>query len=212
MMKKDNRKDRSLGAVLRFFVTVLYMSILNRLILFFYTLFLALLALGLIVLCFGVVPFDFIENNILYLLHRPETIFGAGIFFLISIELLFSVFSSKRERNMGSEGIIVQGEKGSVKIAKTAVLDFVQRICEQEPGISNTQIKIKFMQDKKSEEEFTDLSIKAEMRKDYNVVGIADELREKVTHDLDKFMGIKKINVDIVVDAVSKNENRKRVV
>ena len=186
------------------------MGIINRFLLFFYTLFFALLSLGLIVLCTGIIPIDDLWNNALYMLSRFETIGAAVVIFLLSIELMGNCFSVKKDSDLGNEGIIVHGNNGEVHITKNAVLDVTNRLCHNMPGVYDTKIKVKFLKKANHIEMSTQLKIRLIIGQEYDAIRMSDELQKNIKDQLSSYMSLNDVAIDIIVDSVSDSSSVKK--
>lgn len=189
------------------------MGIINRFLLFLYTICIALLALGVIVLCMGVISIDDLWNNLLYVLGRTETVIAAVVFFLLSIEFMANCFSGKRGKDLGGEGILVHGSQGDVKISKNAILDFCKRICSSVHGVRDVKVKVRFLKKANASEPVTNLRVTLMLAQEYNAVDIADEIQKNTRDQLSAYMGLDDVTMDITIDNISRpNSKKKRVV
>ncbi|MDQ0203404.1 alkaline shock response membrane anchor protein AmaP [Pectinatus haikarae] len=186
------------------------MGIINRFLLFFYTACIALLSLGVIVLCTGVVPPDDLWNDLLYILGRAETIVAAALVFLISIELMGNCFASKRDRDLGGEGIIVHGAQGDVKISKGAILGFCTKLCSGMPGVRDVKVKVRFLKKADHDDLTTDLKIKLMLGQEYSAVDISDEIQKNIKSQLALYMGLDDVSMDIIIDNISASGSKKK--
>ncbi len=186
------------------------MGIINRFLLFFYTLFFALLSLSVIVLCTGILPIEEVWNNVLYALGRMETVGAAVVIFLISIELMGNCFSSSKDKNLGSEGIIAHGEHGDVKITKNAILDLANKLCCNVPGVREAKIRIKFTKKNSQNDLTTYLRIKLIIGQEYNAVEISDKIQKDIKDQLSLYMGLDDVSLDITVDNISNAVDKKK--
>ncbi|MBB5336389.1 alkaline shock response membrane anchor protein AmaP [Pectinatus brassicae] len=189
------------------------MGIINRILLFFYTLLIALVAVGVIVICSGVISLTEIWNNFLYASGRLETIAGAVVLFLLSIELMGNCFSSKKDKDFGTEGIIVHAEQGDVKISKGAILELANKLCYNVAGVREVKIKTKFVKKSNAEELLTVLKLKLTIGTEYSAVNISNEIQANIKNQLSMYMGLDNVSLDVVIDSISNaNAKKKRVV
>ncbi|WP_196594609.1 alkaline shock response membrane anchor protein AmaP [Pectinatus sottacetonis] len=189
------------------------MGIINRFLLFFYTLFFALLSLGIIVLCSGIISINDVWNNLLFLTNHVETVVAAIFIFLISIELMGNCFSTKKEKELGSEGIIVHGEQGDVKISRNAILELSSKLCYNISGVREAKIKTRFIKKVGHDELITYLKIKLIIGQACDAVNIANEIQKNIKHELSIYMGLSDVSIDITVNSISNASiKKKRVV
>ena len=86
------------------------MGILNRSLLFVYTLFFGVLCAGIVALCLHIVPERVVLNEYDYLANQWQTGAVAGVFLLVSIHLLLCSLSGSRSKEINAkELLVVQG-------------------------------------------------------------------------------------------------------
>jgi len=90
------------------------MGIINRVLLFFYTIGIALLSLGAALFCLQVVPAAYVWNEFLYLSGRWETGAVALVMFLVSIQLFGLTFSSGKKTRYDKEAVVIHDGAGPV--------------------------------------------------------------------------------------------------
>lgn len=188
------------------------MGFFNKFLLFFYCLLIALLSLGTIVICTGLISTYDLWNTLLYLTGRTETVVGAVIVFLFSIEFMGSCFSGNHDKDMGREGISVHGEEGDVKISRSALLTYCTKLCTTAAGVRDAKVKVRFMRKGKGNEAFTKLRITLMLWQDYSAVTVADNVQKTIKKHLSDYMGLDNVVIDITVDNVAGTGKRKHVV
>ena len=100
------------------------MGIINRFLLFLYTLFIAVLSIGVILLVVKLVPEQYVINEYQYLTAQWQTAAGALLFFLLSIHLLCcSLFNGSKEQVSRNDIILVNTDKQRI----------FNRICQLSP-------------------------------------------------------------------------------
>ena len=186
------------------------MGIISRFLLFFYTLCIALLSLGVIVLCTGVVPADDLWNNMLYVFGRAETVGIAVVVFLVSIELMGNCFGSKGDKDLGTEGVIVHGAQGDVKISKAAITDFCTKLCFNIAGVRDVKVKVRFLKKSDYDDPFTNLRIRLMLGQEYSAVDIANEIQKNIKEQLALYLGLEHVTMDITVDNISNTGSKKK--
>ncbi len=109
------------------------MGIISRLFLLLYTLVTGSVVVILACACLDVMPSNFWEPSLKFLLAQPEMLVGLAVMFLLSLFLLSRVFVSTDEveqdqLTLADDEIILQkGMSGEVKVA----IDAIQRISER---------------------------------------------------------------------------------
>jgi uncharacterized alkaline shock family protein YloU len=182
------------------------MGIINRILLFFYTIGIALLSLGIIVLCLQVVPANYAWNEFLYLCGRWETGVAAFVVFLISIELFGLTFAGKAKKTRSDkDALIVHGELGEVKVAVDAIRNLVDRTTRCVHGVRDVKAKVEAQVPKDSPEAaaVVNIELKLVIGQESNVAEVSDEIQKQVKRHLQDFIGIHDFNLNIVIGDIS---------
>lgn len=185
------------------------MGFVSRFLLFIYTLFFALMALGIIVLTTGLVPSGEIFSVISYWLGRMETVAIAAVIFLISIELMASGCFSKSDGS-AKGGALVHGEKGDVSISSAAILETVERLARSMSGVYTVKARARFRHGKESCKVLLHLDLG--IAPQGNAVQIANQLQNDIKEYLSSYMGIDDLEIGINIDGIRQIERKKRVV
>lgn len=186
------------------------MGIVSRFLLFLYTLFFALVALGILVLTTGLVPTGDVAAAVAYWSGRMETVVGAAVLFLVSIELMASGCFSGSKNASAKESVIVHGAQGDVNISAGAILETVERLAREVSGVCTVKPKVRF---RKVKDEYTvllhlDLGIAPES----SAVAIANQLQKNIKEHLAVYMGLNDLTVTINVDGIRQMDKKRRVV
>lgn len=186
------------------------MGILCRFVLFFYSLAFAGVSLIVMLLFSRILPDSQVWNEFLYLCSRWETLIVAIIVFLLSIYLFIRSISFTRNTVNVSETFIVQGSKGDVTIAISALKDVVDKISRSVAGVRDANVKIQMVKyDKNDKILLPKVNIILTVSEDVNVVFVTDQVKEKLSTYLKDNIGINDAQIDIRVKSISNNTNGK---
>lgn len=119
------------------------MGIIRRLILLFYVL--AIIAA--LVICAGVclqlIPTDFWQNELNYIIARQETLAVLAVMLLASLILLTGVFSRSKGLSVASADVhLEQGKPGDVKITVPAIVSVVERAAITVNGVREVEASV----------------------------------------------------------------------
>ena len=191
------------------------MGIINRFLMFVYTLAIALLAIGVIAICAGFVPPVILENEIKFIISRWETIAGAVVVFIWSVHLLgCSISSSSSSAKSESEAIVLHGANGDVRVAVPAVSSLIEKAAMSVSGVEEAKAKIRATRangaNGTSETSDVAISLKVALGVDRNVAVVSDEIRSAVAHGINDVLGLEKFTLEIDVPQIAKIEEAKR--
>ncbi len=183
------------------------MGIINRLLLFLYTISFALLSLGLIVVCLQIVPAQYIWNDFLYLSGRWETGAVAFVVFLWSIHLLSMSFVSVKKVSYDKEAILVHGSMGDVRVSIAAIRNMVDKVTRRVSGVRDVKVQVTAERSKTKEDLPEEASVRIKIRivigQESNVSKISDAIQDTVQSHLQEFIGLKNFSVNISVADIS---------
>lgn len=188
------------------------MGFLNRVCLFFYSLFFAVLALGAAALTTGLFPLQYVWNEFVFLAGRWETGGVAFFLFLLSVHFLGVSVSRKSDIVRDSEVIVVKTPSGDIDIAVDAVANMLERLSFTVSGIRKTKVQVNLKKDAAKD---ICVAIKMELTigQDREVSAISEALRSTVEHHLRDVIGISNFQLDIAVQDITNAPvaGRKRV-
>jgi len=183
------------------------MGIINRFLLFLYTISFALLSLGLIVVCLQIVPTQYIWNEFFYLSGRWETGAVAFVVFLWSIHLLSLSFVSTKKSSYDKEAIIVHGSMGDVRVSVAAIRNMVDKVTRMVSGVRDVKVQVTAERSKTKERLPEGTSVQIKLRiiigQESNVAKISDAIQDTVQSHLQEFIGLKNFSVNISVADIS---------
>ena len=186
------------------------MSVINRIILFFYALAFGAVSILTMVLFARFIPDSQIWNEFLYLCSRMETVVVAVVIFICSLYLLIQSLSTHSNDVSTNEAVIVQGKMGEVNISLMA-----DKIARSITGVRDVKVRLKMTKaPTKDKTLIPNFKLKLIVGEESNIVLISDEIKQQLDIYLNKYIGIEKAKIDINVESISNNStnNKKRVV
>ena len=181
------------------------MSVINRIILFFYALAFGAVSILTMVLFARFIPDAQIWNEFLYLCSRMETVVVAVVIFICSLYLLIQSLSTHSNDVSTNEAVIVQGKMG----------DMADKIARSITGVRDVKVRLKMTKaPTKDKTLIPNFKLKLIVGEESNIVSISDEIKQQLDIYLNKYIGIEKAKIDINVESISNNStnNKKRVV
>ncbi|MCR5175850.1 MAG: alkaline shock response membrane anchor protein AmaP [Anaerovibrio sp.] len=175
------------------------MGIINRVLLFFYSLFFGIFCLGVVLLVFNIVPERVLLNEYQYAVAQWQTGAVAGVVFLISIHLFFCSFSGKGNKDTSSGDIIlVHGNAGEVNVSLNAVKMMIERISTGVRGVRDVKVKSVLRHDKEKGD-YLMLDIKINVGQERSIAAISDDIRTQAGKYLSEIACINNYEVAVSV-------------
>lgn len=192
------------------------MSVINRIILFFYALAFGAVSLLTLVLFARFIPDAQIWNEFLYLCNRWETVLVATVIFICSLYLVIQSLSTHSKDVSANEAAIIQGKMGDVRISLVALKNMADKIARSIQGVRDVKVKLKMTKAQtKDKTLLPNFKLRLIVGEDHNIVAISDELKMMLNAYLAKYIGIEQAIINIEVESISNNStanNKKRVV
>ena len=192
------------------------MSVINRIILFFYALAFGAVSLLTLVLFARFIPDTQIWNEFLYLCSRWETVLVATVIFICSLYLVIQSLSTHSKDVSANEAAIIQGKMGDVRISLAALKNMADKIARSIQGVRDVKVKLKMTKAQtKDKTLLPNFKLRLIVGEDHNIVAISDELKMMLNAYLEKYIGIEQAIINIEVESISNNStanNKKRVV
>ncbi len=192
------------------------MSVINRIILFFYALAFGAVSLLTLVLFARFIPDAQIWNEFLYLCSRWETVLVATVIFICSLYLVIQSLSTHSKDVSANEAAIIQGKMGDVRISLAALKNMADKIARSIQGVRDVKVKLKMTKAQtKDKTLLPNFKLRLIVGEDHNIVAISDELKMMLNAYLEKYIGIEQAIINIEVESISNNStanNKKRVV
>lgn len=169
------------------------MGIVDRIILSIYTLLLAGLSLGVILLSLRLVSLEQVGTCISYIYGQWPAALAGGVFFLVSIRLMLAGMRSKHAKDT----IIHNNELGDVHISVAAVENLVEKVARHVRGVR--EIKVKVALNGAS----INVKIRAVISPESHVPAVSSEIQQRVHDYIKNTVGVELANVEIRVDNIS---------
>ncbi|SEJ06652.1 hypothetical protein SAMN05660742_10333 [Propionispira arboris] len=179
------------------------MGVINRILLFIYTIAFAVLSLAIVVLCTGVIPIELVWNNFLYLYGRYETGVAAFVVFLVSIQLMGISFSSNKKMKYASEAILIHGDLGDVSVAVDAVKNLVDKTARAVRGIRDVKVRVLVEAAKGAIDTNVSAHLTVVIGQEINVTEISDQLQTAIKENVKNILGLETLTVTIAVDNIT---------
>ena len=190
------------------------MGILNRLLLLPYALVTMALSVAVVAVALRIVPESIWLNELRYALSRQELLAACGVFFLVSLKLLFAVFSrtSHSARTHG-EFMVVDTRAGAVQVALPAVRGIVERVALSMQGV-RTATAVISVHDAPKDSVGTPMQVelKITLADQTSLNAVSEELTEKVRQELHDVLGIADVPVALRVTEITNAGASKRSV
>ena len=186
------------------------MGILNRSLLFVYTLFFGILCAGIVALCLHIIPERVVFNEYEYLVNQWQTGAVAGVFLLLSIHLLLCSFSGSRNTEINAkELLVVQGATGQVNVSLAAIRDMAERIASGVHGVRMAKAKA-VVEQRKGEGDFLKLDIRLEIGQERGIAAISDDIRSQVGGYVTQAAGIDNVELAVSVQSIASGVSVKK--
>lgn len=177
------------------------MSIIKKIILMVFTLFIMIEAGSVLFIYTGVVPIDFLWSNFLYLLNGWELLISAVLTLIIAFAIFFSFFSTGDKND--KDALIIFSEFGKVNIALAGLKNMLEKLIKNISGIREVKVKIKNIKPKKDQTELLKISVKLVVSPECNVVDISDKIQTKIRTSMKQIVGIDEVDIDVFVVNIS---------
>lgn len=179
------------------------MGIINRFLIFLYTLFIAVLSIGVILLVVKLVPEQYVINEYQYLAAQWQTAAGALLFFLLSIHLLCcSLFNGSKEQVSRNDIILVNTDSGSVQVTLEAVREMINRLSDSTVGVRESKTVCQVRHGKENDDKL-EITLKLIIGQDRNIGLISDDIRGKIDQHMKHLVGINAYELKIEVESIA---------
>lgn len=186
------------------------MGVINRCLLFLYTLFFGLLCLGMVLLCLHLVPERVLINEYTYVMDQWQTGAAAGLLFLISVHLLFCSFASGKAKTVNAkELLVIQGATGQVNISLSAIREMAERMAISVHGVREAKVKT-VVERRKEEGDFLKLDVRIVVGPERNIAAVSDDIRSRVGKYISESVGINGFELAVSVQSIASGVNVKK--
>ncbi len=171
------------------------MKFLDKLSLKLFSIIIFIISVLLILIITGIVPIQYITENIALLLGSDKaikiTVIVLVVFILLSIKGLF--FSSKKD-NKGKEGIILENTSGKLVISKESLENMIAAVAKEIPGAESTTSRTVLDKNKN-----LIVYVTTVVSKDVIIKDISTELQTKIKEAMKRTadLEVKEVNIRI---------------
>lgn len=169
------------------------MGIIDRIILSIYTLLLAGLSLGVILLSLRLISLDVIWTGLGYIHGKWEAGLVGAIFLLVSLRLLLAGVRSPRQKAT----IIHHSEMGDVHISLDAIENLVEKTSRQTRGVRGVKVVVTY------EAQSLKVNIKATISPEHNVPTVAAEMQQRVQDYIKNTVGIEAAEIAVFIENIA---------
>ncbi|MFV0635954.1 alkaline shock response membrane anchor protein AmaP [Mitsuokella sp. WILCCON 0060] len=180
------------------------MGIINRFLLFVFSIGTAALSVLMLLLTAKVLPESVWLNEIQYILARPETIAGSVIVLVLSLYLLRTSLHSDAEHTRRSgDFILLQSENGGVEVALPAVRSMAEQTLMGLHGIRMAKVRAMGVRPSRKAPETLRLVLELTVSRHVNVKELTAAAADAVRAQIHEVMGLDDIAVDTKITGIT---------
>lgn len=179
------------------------MGVINRILLFLYTLCFGIASLGVVLFVLKVAPERLLQNEYQFIVGQWQTGVIAGLLFLVSLHLFLCSISFKSAKSLG-DVIVVSGRTGTVNVSMSALKATAVRLAVGALGVRDAKIKAVLVKGAEAEERLS-LDVRLEIGQERPISDISDEIRQSIGGYLEHQVGIKDFDIAIAVESIASN-------
>lgn len=176
------------------------MGIFDRIILSIYTLLLAFLSLGVVLLSLRLISLELVWTGISYVNGRWEAGLVGAVFFLVSLRLLLAGIRSHRAK----DAIVHHTDMGDVHISLDAIKNLVEKTSRHTRGVRGVKVRVEH------DGHGLKVYLKAVVSPENNVPSVSEELQKKVHEHIKTTVGVELVDVQILVENISNDFKSKQ--
>jgi len=169
------------------------MGIIDRIILSIYTLFLAFLSVGVILLSLRLISLELIWTGISHISGQWEAGLVGAVFLLISIRLLLAGMRSR----MVKDTIVHHNDMGDIHISFDAIKNLVEKTARHTRGVRDVKVSIK------RDGEGLKVYLKSVVSPEVHVPTVSAELQQRVHEYIKNTVGVELTDVEVFVENIS---------
>ena len=177
------------------------MGIPDRIILTLYTLLMAVLAVVVILVTFGIIPPAVFRNFITALPGNWEFAAGGVVLFMISVRLLLAGIGFIGD---SSTLTLADVDNGKTIVSKRALEDYIADIAQEVYGIYGVKVAVE-MEDKTT----INARIHASLEPGVNVFEITEEVKDNVKETIKKVVGLEVKSIELYFKKIKNNGKEK---
>ena len=187
------------------------MGIINRFLLFVFSIGTAALSVLTLLLALKAVPESVWLNEIQYILARPETIAGSVIVFVLSLWLLrTSLHSTAEHTRRSGDFILLQTENGGVEVALPAVRNMAEQTLMGLRGIRLAKVRVMGVMPARNAPETLRFVLNLTVSRGVNVRELTDAAMAAVRTELHEVMGLDDVAIDTKITSITNALPEKR--
>lgn len=179
------------------------MGIIDRIILSIYTLLLAFLALGVILLSLRLISLDSVWTTLSFIYSREwESGLVGSVFLLVSIRLLLAGLRSRAREE--KDTIIHHTDMGDIHISLDAVKNLVEKTARHTRGVRGVKVSVSH------DIQGLKVHLKAVVSPESNVPTVSAEIQKRVHEHIKNTVGVEPADVRILVENISNDFKTKQ--
>ena len=176
------------------------MGIFDRIILSIYTLLLALISLGVVLLSLRLISLEWIWTGISHINGQWEAGLLGVVFFLVSLRLLLAGIRTRRVKDT----IVHHTDMGDVHISLDAIKNLVEKTARHTRGVRGAKVRVNH------DGQGLKVSIKAVISPENNVPNVSEELQKRIHEYIKNTVGVQLVDVQILVENISNDFKTKQ--
>jgi len=178
------------------------MTLFDRIILSVYTILLAVLSLSVMLIAVKLIPLELVQKVLYtYIYGQWPALLLGGIFFFVSVRLLFAGVTSNRRGDI----LLLHSESGDVHVRMSAVEGLVEKVARQLKGIRGVKRTMIRM-----DRDMLLVQLRLIVSPDCHVPAITAEVRQKIQSQLRHTVGVEASDVEVIVEQISQEFKSKQ--
>lgn len=179
------------------------MGILNRFLLFLFTLVSIAAGASLVIIAAKLVPertwMDIVNGYV----GRPETFAGLALYLIVGVELLVSALARTKEAETHGEILLASNLAGNIEVSSAAVKGVAERAAYSVHGVRDVRTKLHVSRRKHGEESTLRLAMQLVLGMEAPVKTVADDVHSAVMQELETLFGITDVDISIAVSDIT---------
>lgn len=169
------------------------MGIIDRIILSIYTLLLAFISMGVILLSLRLISLDLIWTGISHISGQWEAGLIGAVFLLMSIRLLLAGLRS----SLVKDSIVHHNDMGDIHISYDAIKNLVEKTARHTRGVRDVKVIVN------RDGQGLKVSLKVVVSPEVNVPSISAELQQRIHEYIKNTVGVELTDVEVFVENIS---------
>lgn len=187
------------------------MGIINRFLLFVFSIGTAALSVLMLLLCLQAVPESIWLNELHYVLSRPETIGVLAAILVLSLYLLcVSVHTRADYTRRSGDFVVLQNENGGVQVAMPAIRNMAEQTLMDMHGIRMAKVRVTSVRPSRNAPETLRLVQELTVGRNVNVQKLTEAAAAAVRAQIHEVMGLDDVAIDTRITSITDNLPAKR--